>query len=210
WSLVTDNTISTVTQSTYQRHGGTYSLFFNNPTDQEQLQIKSDKIAVVPGGTYTAKAWVYVMEQSHSLGYEFHYWTADNTKASTASTFKNFAKGTIPLEEWTEIETNFTVPEDAAQVELRFNSGKAATSTIAYIDDVSIVTVSLPEPEDPEGPLDPGEPAASIPFTNQGFEADVVDGVIPGWSLKATTAGEISISTSVRRSGSKSLHFKDV
>ncbi len=197
WSMVTTNTISTVTQSTYQAHSGEHSLFFNNPTNTEQLQIKSDKIAVTPGENYIAKAWVYVIEQTHSLGYEFHYWTASDTKASTASTFKNFAKGTIPLNEWTEIEVEFTVPADATQVELRFNSGKAATSTVVYIDDVSLVLPELAAPPMPEH------------IQNAGFEAELVGGHIPNWTLGAGTAGALTLSTDRVNSGTKSLHLVD-
>lgn len=204
WRLITTNEISYVAPSSeFVRTGGT-SMHFNNPTNQEQLQVASEKIDVVPGGVYNARAWAYVVNQSHSVGYEIHFFAADN-KPVTPSTFKNFAKGTLTLNDWNELVVPFTVPDNAAKVELRFNSGKAATHTEVYFDDVSIETVSLPgKPEQPEQPEQP-----EGPVRNLDFELEPVSGGIPGWSLKAPTVGVLELASSPVRGGQYSLHFAD-
>lgn len=209
WRLITTNTISTVAPSTDFAHSGHTSMHFNNPTNQEQLQVASEKVDVVPGGVYNAKAWAYVVNQSHSVGYEIHFFAADNKPITPSSTFKNFAKGTLTLNDWNELVVPFTVPDNAAKVELRFNSGKTATHTEAYFDDVSIEAVSLPgqpeEPEEPEQPEGPGEPVRNLDFEME----PKASGAIPGWSLKAPTVGVLELATSPVRGGNYSLHFAD-
>lgn len=50
---------------------------------------------------------------------------------------------------------------------------------------------------------------ANVGLVNQGFELDLIDGKIPGWSKNAATVGLIELSTAQAKSGSKSLHLHD-
>src|SRR5690606_27577325 len=100
WSIVTSNKVSTVTIDTYA-YSGDRSLHFHNSSTEEQLQVKSDYASVVPGGKYNAKAFVNVVSQTHSIGYEVHFFDSNNVKVGNA-TFINFAKGTLKLNEWNE------------------------------------------------------------------------------------------------------------
>lgn len=190
WSLVTNNTLSTILISNQEAHSGTSSLHFNNASNTEQLQVKSEKVPVIAGEAYTAKAFVNVVSQSHSIGFEVHYFNDEDTKIGTA-TFINHPKGSLPLNEWRDISVPFSVPAGATQAELRFNSGKVAI-TEAYFDDVSIVN-------------DADQTITEI--LNGGFEEPIT---IPGWNLVTTNEiSTINVSQSEAFSGSNSLHFNN-
>ncbi|MEH7276530.1 carbohydrate binding domain-containing protein, partial [Neobacillus vireti] len=188
WSLVTSNTLSRVSISEDRAHSGSKSLYFNNPSNEEQLQMKSEMLPVTPGGSYTAAAFVNVVYQSHSLGYEVHYFNEQNEKVGSA-TFINFGTAALGKDQWTEIRVPFVVPAGATQVQLRFNSGKVAI-TEAYIDDVAINT---------------GFEENGLAVVNAGFEEELA---IPGWSpVTQNSLSRISISEERVHTGFSSLHF---
>ncbi|MEH7255056.1 carbohydrate binding domain-containing protein, partial [Neobacillus niacini] len=188
WSVVTSNTLSKISNSKARVHSGSKSLHFNNPSNEEQFQIKSELVPVTAGESYTAKAFVNVVYQSHSLGYEVHYFNDQNEKVG-AATFINFGTATLGKDQWTEIRVPFVAPAGATQVQLRFNSGKVAI-TEAYIDDVAINTASEEN---------------VLAVVNAGFEEEVT---IPGWSLVTQNSlSRISISEARVYTGLSSLHF---
>ncbi|MGN7384200.1 S-layer homology domain-containing protein [Paenibacillus sp. SAFN-117] len=196
WSLITQNTISTVTVSTYKAHSGSKSLHFHNSSAEEQLQVSSQAIPVVPGGKYNAKAFAYVVSQTHSIGYEVHYYNNQGDKVGKAD-FINFAKGKLKLNEWNELVVRFEVPAEATQIQLRFNSGRIAVTEV-YFDDVSIEL--LEAPSDTEYPRE---------VLNPGFEQDAVDARIPHWAIDPVTSGTVELSKDRTHNGTYSLHFVD-
>ncbi|WP_062109054.1 carbohydrate binding domain-containing protein [Bacillus niameyensis] len=189
WNPVTNHLESTLTVSSAQALSGTNSLHFNNSSAEEQLQISSEKIPLTAGQDYIAKANAYVVQQTHSLGYEIHYYNEAGEKVG-AATFINFAKGTLKANEWNQLEVPFTMLESATHVQLRFNSGKIAV-TEAYIDDVLIESAEREE----------------ITVPNNGFEEAVE---IPGWRLVTTnTVSEVALESETVHSGTSSLHFNN-
>lgn len=196
WSLITQNTVSTVTVSTYKAHSGSKSLHFHNSSAEEQLQVSSQAIPVVPGGKYNAKAFAYVVSQTHSIGYEVHYYNNQGDKVGKAD-FINFAKGKLKLNEWNELVVRFEVPAEATQIQLRFNSGRIAVTEV-YFDDVSIEL--LEAPSDTEYPRE---------VLNPGFEQDAVDARIPHWAIDPVTSGTVELSKDRTHNGTYSLHFVD-
>ncbi|WP_251552222.1 carbohydrate binding domain-containing protein [Neobacillus muris] len=192
WSLVTSNPSTSIEISEERVHSGTKSLYFNdsNANNPGNLQVTSERIAVTSGEMYTAKAFVNVVAQTHSIGFEVHYYNEAGQKVGTAA-FINFRAADLGTNQWTEISVPFTVPEDAKQVELRFNSGHPS-HTEAYFDDVKIVKDS---------------DSTEIVPVNASFEEEVV---IPGWSLVTNNPSTtIGFSEERTHTGSKSLYFKD-
>ncbi|OCA81457.1 hypothetical protein A8F94_21485 [Bacillus sp. FJAT-27225] len=193
WGLVTNNSLTSIAVSKDRAHSGTQSLHFkdaNNSTSGGNLQMASEKIPVNPGQSYIAKAFVNVVNQTHSIGYEVHYFNNENNKVGTA-TFINFQAAALGTNQWTELSVPFTVPDGATKVELRFNSGNPSL-TEAYFDDVKIVKASDSTETLPE---------------NASFEAEVV---YPGWSLVTKNSStSIAFSGEKARTGNKSLYFLD-
>lgn len=172
WSLVTNNPSTSISFSEEKARTGNRSLHFkdensNNPGGN--LQVTSEKISVTKGVSYIAKAYVNVVSQSHSIGYEVHFFNGEGQKVGSA-TFINFNAATLGKDKWTEIQVPFEVPEGATQVELRFNSGHPSI-TEAYFDDVTIEGTTIEEP-----PVDD----IHTEVMNPSFEEAVVDGSIPG------------------------------
>ncbi|KKK39897.1 hypothetical protein WQ57_01060 [Mesobacillus campisalis] len=200
WSLVTNNPLTSIAISNERANTGTKSLHFkdansNNPGGN--LQVTSEKVSVTAGESYTAKAFVNVVSQSHSIGFEIHYFNDDNQRVGTA-TFINFGSALLGTDKWTEIQVPFQVPDGASRVELRFNSGHISI-TEAFFDDVTIEGNTIPEP-----------PAEDIhhEVINPGFEEQVVDGKIPGWTSEFAGPG-IKVSSDRTRTGVQSLHLHD-
>lgn len=176
---------------------GKNSLHFHDTDDNPSspgLRVLSDKIAVTPGAEYTVSASVYVVQQTHSIMHEFQYFDTNDKEIIPRNQYAN-TSGTLALNAWNEIKMVSTAPANAVYAKIGFYSGKQSL-TNAYFDDVSLIEKST-------------APAAPGPVQNLGFEMDLADGKIPGWSLVAGTAGLFEISTDKYRSGSKSLHYKD-
>ncbi|MEI2401155.1 hypothetical protein, partial [Paenibacillus phytohabitans] len=169
----------------------------NNNNPGGNLQVTSDKIPVTTGGSYLAKAFVNVVSQSHSIGYEVHFFNDEGQRVGNAS-FINFSAAVLGTEKWTEIQVPFDVPEGASQVELRFNSGHPSL-TEAYFDDVMLVGTSSEEP-----PVDD----IHTEVINPSFEVAVVDGEIPGWTSEFEGPG-IQVTTDRARTGTQSVHLHD-
>lgn len=200
WSLVTNNPSTSIAFSEDRAHTGNKSLYFkdeNNNNTGGNLQVTSEKVAVTAGESYVAKAFVNVVRQSHSIGYEVHYFNDEDIKVGTA-TFLNFRSADLGTNQWTEIQVPFELPEGATKVELRFNSGHPSV-TEAYFDDVTIESSSIEEP--------PSEDI-NMEVENPGFEEEVIDGNIPGWISEFEGPG-VQISTERARSGVQSLHLHD-
>ncbi|MFE7062871.1 carbohydrate binding domain-containing protein [Sutcliffiella sp. NPDC057660] len=200
WSLVTNNPSTSIAFSEDRAHTGNKSLYFNDENNNDSggnLQVTSEKVAVTAGESYVAKAFVNVVRQSHSIGYEVHYFNDEDIKVGTA-TFLNFRSADLGTNQWTEIQVPFELPEGASKVELRFNSGHPSV-TEAYFDDVTIESSSIEEP--------PSEDI-NMEVENPGFEEEVIDRNIPGWTSEFEGPG-IQISTERARSGVQSLHLHD-
>lgn len=203
WNLVTTNDVSYIELDDEFQTSGKYSLHFSNGSAEEQLQVSSEKIEVTPGEEYLATASIYVREQTHSIGYEVHFFDENNTKIDV--TFVNHPKGSLTINDWDELETPFTVPDNASFIELRFNSGKVA-QTDAFIDDVFVTHIddNGNEGEDPEPPTND----YADDLINSSFEDDLIEGNIPGWQSEFSGPG-ISVSDTVARTGDNSLHLHD-
>ncbi|MDF2650210.1 MAG: hypothetical protein K0Q73_6015, partial [Paenibacillus sp.] len=195
WSLVA-TTMGTLEPSTVRIHSGSKSLFFKEDSATTRLQVISDAIPVISSKSYTAKAYVNVVSQSHSIGYEVHYFNDQGAKVGDA-TFLNFSAAQLGTNQWTEMSVPFTVPTGVSSVKLLFNSG-VPSITEAYFDDASIELVT---------PVTPSEIPNEI--LNPGFEQDLVNGSIPDWTIDSATVGLLEQSTVKSRNGSKSLHFHD-
>lgn len=201
WNIVA-NTEGLMEVSSDRVKSGTQSLHFKDSNNAKSLQVMSNKIDVVAEGSYIAKAFVNVVNQSHNIGYEVHYFNDSNVKVGSA-TLKLFPSSVLGKDQWTEIALPFDVPAGATNIKLLFNSG-GVSLTEAYFDDVSIEVVSLPEP-----PEEPPAPVISDKIVNPGFEMDLVDGHIPGWSKDVTTVGSMELESVIVKNGSNSLHFHD-
>lgn len=200
WSQVTKNPSTSIAFSSEKARTRSKSLYFldsNSNSTNGNLQVTSDKVSVIAGESYTAKAFVNVVRQSHSIGFEVHYFNNENQRVG-AATFINFGAAMLGTDKWTEIQVPFTVPEGASKAELRFNSGHPSI-TEAYFDDVSVVGTSVSEP-----------PAEDIhaEVVNPGFEEKVLDGNIPGWKSEFEGPG-IQVSSERSRTGAQSLHLHD-
>ncbi|WP_052342791.1 carbohydrate binding domain-containing protein [Bacillus sp. EB01] len=200
WSLVTRNPSTSIAFSEEKSRTGNKSLYLkdsNSSNPGGNLQVTSEKISVTAGESYIAKAYVNVVSQSHSIGFEVHYFNDDNLRVGTA-TFINFGSAVLGTNKWTEIQVPFEVPDGATKVELRFNSGHISI-TEAYFDDVTIEGTSIEEP-----------PTEDInkEVVNPGFEDKVSDGNITGWNSEFEGPG-IQVSSERVRTGVQSLHLHD-
>lgn len=134
---------------------GLHSLHFKDASDQKGLRVLSDKISVVPGKPYVAKAQVNMIEQTHRLVYEIYYYDSNDKAIGPAKTelFSN-----LPKKEWSEVRLFSEAPSGAAYARLAFYSG-GVSLTEAYLDDVTFdsETEDAPLDRNYEAPVKLGE-----------------------------------------------------
>ncbi|MGG3280263.1 S-layer homology domain-containing protein [Paenibacillus solani] len=178
------------------------SLYFLDNSTTTSLRVDSDAFNVTSGDKLSVAFELYPVELSHSLVQQIYYYDGnDKPVGSAQQTFyvTKPANGriTVDANQWNSLMVESVVPEEAVKARIAFNSGGVSTSEV-YIDDVAVSA------EQSEGP----EQEISDDVVNPGFEEELVDGVIPGWSL-GFGKGEFSISSEVKFNGEKSLYFKD-
>lgn len=159
WSLAA-GTEGLLELSTIPVNSGAKSLHFKDSDTTKGLRIQSGKFAVIPGRSYTAKAFVNVVNQTHNIVYEIYYY--DNQDKQVG--FKQELFGALALgnNQWTQMRVSTQAPTNAAYARVAFYSGPIS-NTEAYFDDVSfeIVPLEVPLERNYSAPVDLG-PMVSV------------------------------------------------
>lgn len=159
WSLAV-GTEGLLELSTAPVKSGIKSLHFKDSDATKGLRIQSGKFAVIPGRSYTAKAFVNVVNQTHNIVYEIYYY--DNQDKQVG--FKQELFGALALgnNQWTQMRVSTQAPTNAAYARVAFYSGPIS-NTEAYFDDVSfeIVPLEVPLERNYSAPVDLG-PMVSV------------------------------------------------
>ncbi len=145
-----------VSVSTDTFNSGTQSLKFEDGSDKTGLRILSDKVAVIPGKSYLAKAMTNVQSQTHNIVYEVHYYDSADNELTDKLKLELF--GNLPKNQWTELKVFTDVPENAAYARLAFYSG-GISLTKAFFDDVTwkLASEDVPLDRNYETPINHGE-----------------------------------------------------
>ncbi len=114
---------------------GSQSLHLYDSSDKSGLRVLSDKVAVVPGKSYLAKVKTNVVNQSHNIVTEVHYYDSNDKEISDKVKIELF--GNLPKNQWTELKTFTDVPNNAAYARIAIYSG-GISLTEAYFDDVTL------------------------------------------------------------------------
>lgn len=135
----------TVTQSSTQKHSGSFSAR-NVPTGSAaQDVLASEEVVVVPGRQYTVTGWVWVttaVTANMSLSVVW-YDTFSVISVSTTTV-------SVPATTWTQISATVTAPAGCAFGQIQvILGGTPAASNIWYLDDVSLA--NFPAPSDGAG-----------------------------------------------------------
>ncbi|MEK4250560.1 S-layer homology domain-containing protein [Paenibacillus sp. FSL W7-1287] len=188
--------------STAYAKSGTQSLLFedtNNASSGARFRVLSNAITVQENDTVTFDVHVYKAEakdQSHGIQPVIYYYDAAGNTTKT-NDFVQYAATAVPVGIWQKLTVTGVVPADTAYIKVGLYSGDISLTKV-YMDDAAISI-------DPEIPT----PTYHDMIFNPGFEEDLVNGVIPGWSLAAGTEGTIELNEQIVKSGSSSLYFKD-
>lgn len=170
-----------------------------------KLQLRSDKYQVTPGVQYNLSAAVNSVKQTHSLEIALVFYNSSGKAITTAGSNKLYAKTLLLGQGWTNVtlDAPVTAPAEATSVEISFGSGHVSR-TLAYIDDVKLLKIV------PGIPEEPGSETEAL-LINPGFESELVDGTVPGWSVNKDMIdnGTMKLSTEIKRTGSNSLYFYD-
>lgn len=111
---------------------GTSSLKIDKSSTTNSLGVTSDRFAVTPGCTYTAKSNVY-LESGGTIMYLRFYDSAGKQISGADVT----ASVTSPLKQWNQLNAEGIAPAPAATAEILLYVSVAAKSTL-YYDDVSV------------------------------------------------------------------------
>lgn len=175
---------------------GNYSLkIYDN--DVANFGVESNKIPVVVGNEYTVSAAVYI---GVSVQLQLRFYNDINPSAiSTVVHDPNFQSS--PKNTWETISIGAVAPEGATKVSIVLATAKNGKGT-SYWNDIQLTstepgTEPEPEPEPSPGPLPP-----VYNIANSSFEGDLVNGLIPSWTIKSGTP---IISTEQSLAGSNSL-----
>ncbi|MFD0698091.1 carbohydrate binding domain-containing protein [Paenibacillus sp. GCM10027628] len=178
WSVLS----GTVTSSTYQVHSGSYSVLISDSSSTASTSLRSQKMPVTAGKEYEASVFLYNVQGSSDLYFEF--WDANNNFL-VIPTAKNATLG-----EWKQLMINQVAPAGAVYASLRLysNSGNIGS---AYFDDADFREVV----QDPNTPL-----------KNGGME-NVLNGIPRYW--ETVFGSTIETSTDIKRSGERSVKITD-
>jgi Flp pilus assembly protein TadD len=120
-----------------QKHSGRFSLItvFNN-SDPKTFRGFSQIVAVQPGRTYELSV-PYRADMKSKVPFHWEIVSAGDSKRIALS------EPLLPLAEWTELSTSFTVPADKDGVEIRFVRGDCVAAACAatgsfWFDDISM------------------------------------------------------------------------
>lgn len=117
---------------------GTKGLYFYDNSGSIGLRVISDKFTVSAGDTYTGKANVNVISQSHNIVYEIYYYNHNDVQVGMKQEL--FGELALGKNKWTQMRVSTTVPGDAVYARIAFYSG-GVSITEAYFDDVTFEIV---------------------------------------------------------------------
>ncbi len=151
----------------------------------------TQRVKIIPGATYRAKAWVYVKNKPAETSVLFSLAYYDYLYESAGG--KSYSNKDIAPQRWQEIEQEIVIPEEPlreANFRVRLYNGEGEI----YVDDISLELVALPETTvvEPEQPdpiyvIPPFENKAPAPghselLTNTDLETLNADGSVKDWS----------------------------
>lgn len=167
-----------------------------------QLHIRSDKFDVEAGETYTMSAKVNAFLQTHQFNVRLYFYDKDNKVMANPPAISS-AAGSLLNKGWMDIKLAepYVAPEGAVKAEISFESGNVSRTKV-YIDQVEVSKLVESTPEQPI------EHPTALP--NGNFEADLVAGQIPNWSIDpAAAGGAIALNRDIVLEGAQSLFFQD-
>jgi hypothetical protein len=155
WSVLS----GTVTSSTYQAHSGSYSVLISDSSSTASTSLLSQKMPVSEGKEYEASVFLFNVQGSSDLYFEF--WDVNNNLLVVPT-----AKTTL-LGEWKQLMINQIAPTGAISASLRLysNSGNIGS---AYFDDADFREVGTIYFDDAKFGEAPPEP--SVNLNNSSFE----------------------------------------
>ncbi|RDW20647.1 FIMAH domain-containing protein [Oceanobacillus chungangensis] len=127
-----ENRATGVTISPDKYNNGVQSVHFHDTSGTAGLRVLSDKIAVVPEKPYLATVQTNVVNQTHNIVYEVHYYDSENKKLEV----KQELFGNLPKNMWSELKVLGDAPKNSAYARVAFYSG-GISLTEAYFDDVT-------------------------------------------------------------------------
>lgn len=188
---------------TYARSGTNSMLFWDKTAGAQPVghfRVLSNPIAAAEGEDVSFSIYVYkekASDQTHGIQPVIHYYNEAGVQVKT-NDFVNYGKDAVATGEWTKLSVTGKTPEKTAYIKVGLYSGFPSLTKV-YADDAVVIVgeeeVTLPDDIKAEQ-------------SNPGFEEDLVNGSIPGWSV-AHGNGEMSLSSDIFKSGKRSLYFKD-
>ncbi len=150
------------------------ALKLDDPVNNVDLEVMSDKFAVTGGKTYTLSYWIKKVastEGDSKLGMYIFFFNASGSAASVE--YVNLASAESGAD-WAEIVRDFDVPADAVQAYIRLNFSQAAINTV-LVDDFTVTEKTggtQPEPTEPgtEPGTEPSQPGTVTPDGTVLFE----------------------------------------
>ncbi|MDR0983930.1 MAG: endo-1,4-beta-xylanase [Ruminococcus sp.] len=162
-------------------HESDQCLTFSNRSEDWHAPVYNATKILLAGGTYQFSAWVRFASGEDTAALSLKYADADG-----AAVYATLAEG-IASEEWSEITGEYTIPDDATNCEIYFQSANLAD---IFIDDVQVIGDSaykLPEP--------PGDPI-TVDFENG----------LDGFAPRAGGTDTVELSDKYAHSGTYSLY----
>ncbi|MBO1005319.1 FIMAH domain-containing protein [Pseudogracilibacillus auburnensis] len=187
----------------YARTGSNSLLFWDKTAGAQPVghfRVLSNAIAAAADEDVTFSIYVYkenATDQSHGIQPVIHYYNEAGVQVKN-NDFVNYGKDAVTTGEWNKLTVTGKAPVGTAYIKVGLYSGFPSLTKL-YVDDAVIIIGE----EDTTPPDD-----IKTELTNPGFEDDLVDGSIPGWTIRHGT-GEMSLSTDIFKSGKRSLYFND-
>lgn len=209
WSISPDvEAYGSISLSSEYARTGSNSLLFEDKTagtkPEGHFRALSNPIAAAVGDTITYNAYIYKVasgDQTHGVQPVIHYYNEAGTEVKL-NDFTNYGASVVPVGEWFSVSVEGTAPAGTAYIRVGLYSGFPSLTKV-YLDDAEVQIL----PANPEPQLEP--PTVADDLINPGFEQELVNWEIPGWSIDPTTVGLLELDSEITLSGAKSLHFKD-
>ncbi|WP_309120480.1 hypothetical protein [Paenibacillus sp.] len=191
---------TTVVSDVYARTGS-HSLLFHDRTagasPAGSYRVLSEPLAAGAEDTVSFSIFIYkaaAADQSHGVQPVIHFYNAAGTQIGV-NAFTNYGKDAVPVGTWFRATVSAKAPIGTASFKVGLYSGFPSLTKV-FIDDASVTVV-------------PAETPLPTSVQNPSFEADLVGGAIPGWSLGELTTGTLERSDTAALTGTYSLYFKD-
>jgi len=126
----------TATQSSVQKHSGSFAARLVPSGVATQVFLQSELIPVVAGSTYTADSWVWFTSAvTTNYSTSINWFDASGTYITTSS-----AVISVPATTWTQVTNTFTAPANAMFATLVPTlTGTPAAAQIWYVDDTTLI-----------------------------------------------------------------------